>query len=44
MSVVIVTPDHFLPYCEKEIKDDGTVAFGFMFPNIQTYIKFKKFP
>ena len=27
---IIATPDHFLPYCEKVIKDDGTVAFGFM--------------
>ena len=27
---IIATPDRFLPYCEKVIKDDGTVAFGFM--------------
>ena len=27
---VISTPDRFLPYCEKVIKDDGTVLYGFM--------------
>ena len=27
---VISTPDRFLPYCEKVVKDDGTVAYGFM--------------
>lgn len=27
---VIATSDRFLPYCEKVIKDDGTVSYGFM--------------
>ncbi len=27
---VVATPDRFLPYCEKVIKDDGTVLYGFM--------------
>lgn len=27
---VIATPDRFLPYCEKVIKDDDTIAYGFM--------------
>lgn len=27
---VIASPDRFLPYCEKVIKDDDTVAYGFM--------------
>ncbi len=29
-GVVVTTPDRFLPFCEKVIKDDGTVAYGFM--------------
>ena len=27
---VIASPDRILPYCEKVIKDDGTVSYGFM--------------
>ena len=27
---VITSPDRFLPYCEKVVKDDSTVAYGFM--------------
>jgi hypothetical protein len=27
---VIGSPDRFLPYCEKVVKDDDTVAYGFM--------------
>lgn len=27
---VVTTPDRFLPYCEKVIKDDGAVVYGFM--------------
>ena len=27
---VVATPDRFLPYCEKVIKDDGTVLYDFM--------------
>lgn len=27
---VIASPDRFLPYCEEVIKDDDTVAYGFM--------------
>lgn len=27
---VIATPDRFLPYCEKVIMDDDTIAYGFM--------------
>ena len=29
-SEVVATPDRFLPYCEKVIKDDNSVAYGFM--------------
>jgi hypothetical protein len=27
---VMSTPDRFLPYCEQVVKDDGSVAYGFM--------------
>ncbi len=27
---MIATPDRFLLYCEKIIKDDDTIAYGFM--------------
>lgn len=27
---VVATADRYLPYCEKVIKDDGTIAYGFM--------------
>jgi hypothetical protein len=30
LNEITATPDRFLPYCEKVVKDDGTVAFGFM--------------
>lgn len=27
---VVATPDRFSPYCEKVIKDDDTISYGFM--------------
>jgi len=27
---LVTTPDRFLPFCEKVIKDDNSVAYGFM--------------
>lgn len=30
LNEITATADRFLPYCEKVVKDDGTMAFGFM--------------
>jgi len=30
LNEVTATPDRFLPYCERVVMDDDTVAFGFM--------------
>ena len=30
LNEISATPDRFLPYCEKVVKDDETVSFGFM--------------
>ena len=30
LNEITATADRFLPYCEKVVKDDGTIAFGFM--------------